>query len=189
MGGGLTNGEVGGGEGGLSVGLVGGEQGSIHGLHAGGAGEGPHEPVVYTVHVVDVHTGQEPDGVAVYKVQHADHTLSDLLLRAVRAPIKDPFGQVLDEADALSYADLLLLSELRGQAGLTGCGVVQRHVSRLLIWRWWLQVWVDSVSKAGPVRLGLMKQRNVVRGRRFETVSHGLPLSCGFTESCFLSKV
>ena len=58
----------------FSVGLVGGEQGSIHGLHAGGAGEGPHQPVVYTVHVVDVHTGQEPDGVAVHEVQHADHT-------------------------------------------------------------------------------------------------------------------
>ena len=56
-----------------SVGLVGGEQGSIHRLHAGGAGEGSHQPVVYTVHVVDVHTWQEPDGVPVYKVQHTDH--------------------------------------------------------------------------------------------------------------------
>lgn len=64
----------------FSVGLIGGEQGSIHRLHAGRAGEGPHEPVVYTVHVVDVHTRQEPDGVAVYEVQHADHALSDLLL-------------------------------------------------------------------------------------------------------------
>lgn len=124
--------------GGCSVGLVGGEQGSIHRLHAGGAGEGPHEPVVYTVHVVDVHTRQEPDGVAVYEVQHADHALSDLLLRAVWAPVEDPFGQMLNEADALSDADLLLLRELRGQTGLTGRGVVQRHVSRLLIWRWWL---------------------------------------------------
>ncbi len=57
-----------------SVGLVGGEQSSIHRLHAGGAGEGSHQPVVYTVHVVDVHTWQEPDGVPVYKVQHTDHT-------------------------------------------------------------------------------------------------------------------
>lgn len=57
-----------------SVGLIGGEQGSIHRLHAGGAGEGSHQPVVYTVHVVDVHTRQEPDGVPVYKVQHTDHT-------------------------------------------------------------------------------------------------------------------
>lgn len=72
--------ELTGGEGVFSVGLIGGEQGSIHRLHAGRAGEGPHEPVIYTVHVVDVHTRQEPDGVAVYEVQHADHTLSDLLL-------------------------------------------------------------------------------------------------------------
>lgn len=172
----------------FSVGLIGGEQGSIHGLHAGRAGEGPHEPVVYTVHVVDVHAGQEPNGVAVYKVQHADDTLSDLLLRVIWPPVEDPFGQMLDEADALSDANLLLLRELRGQAGLTGRGVVQWHVSWLLIWRWWLQVWVDAVSEAGPVRLGLVKQRNVVRGRRFETVSHGLPLSCDCTKSCFFLK-
>lgn len=58
----------------VSVGLVGREQGSIHRLHAGGAGEGSHQPVVYTVHVVDVHTRQESDGVPIYKVQHTDHT-------------------------------------------------------------------------------------------------------------------
>lgn len=56
-----------------SVGLVGGEQGSIHRLHAGGAGEGSHKPIIYTVHVVDVHTWQEPDGVPINKVQHTDH--------------------------------------------------------------------------------------------------------------------
>lgn len=57
----------------VSVGLVGGEQGGIHGLHAGGTGEGPHQPVVYTVHVVDVHARQESDRVSVNKVQHTDH--------------------------------------------------------------------------------------------------------------------
>lgn len=62
------------------VGLIGGEKGSIHRLHAGRAGEGSHQPVVYTVHVVDVHTGQEPDGIPIYKVQHTDHTFSDLFL-------------------------------------------------------------------------------------------------------------
>lgn len=58
----------------VSVGLVGGEQRSIHWLHAGGAGEGAHQPVIYTVHVVDVHAGQEPDGVSIHKVHHANHT-------------------------------------------------------------------------------------------------------------------
>lgn len=53
--------------------LVGGEQGGIHGLHAGGTGEGSHQPVVYTVHVVDVHARQESDRVSVNKVQHTDH--------------------------------------------------------------------------------------------------------------------
>lgn len=57
-----------------SVGLVGGEQRSVHRLHAGGAGEGAHEPRVDTGHVVDVHTRQEPDRVSVLKVQHTDHT-------------------------------------------------------------------------------------------------------------------
>lgn len=56
------------------VGLVGGEQCCIHWLHAGGAGEGAHEPRVNTVHVVDVHARQEPDRVSVFKVQHTDHT-------------------------------------------------------------------------------------------------------------------
>lgn len=55
-----------------SVGLVGGEQRSVHRLHAGGAGERPHQPVVYTVHVVDVHAGQEPDRVSVNKVHHTN---------------------------------------------------------------------------------------------------------------------
>lgn len=55
-----------------SVGLVGGEQCSVHRLHAGGAGERPHQPVVDTVHVVDVHAGQEPDGVSVNKVHHTN---------------------------------------------------------------------------------------------------------------------
>lgn len=57
-----------------SVGLIGGEQRSVHRLHAGGAGEGPHQPIVYTVHVVDVHAGQEPDGVSVNKVHHTNDT-------------------------------------------------------------------------------------------------------------------
>lgn len=56
----------------VSVGLVGGKQRGVHRLHAGGAGEGPHQPVVYTVHVVDVHAGQEPDGVSVHEVHHTD---------------------------------------------------------------------------------------------------------------------
>lgn len=55
-----------------SVGLVGGEQRSVHRLHAGRAGERPHQPVIYTVHVVDVHAGQEPDRVSVNKVHHTN---------------------------------------------------------------------------------------------------------------------
>lgn len=41
--------------------------------------------------------------------------------------------EVLDEADALSYADLFLLRQLGGQTGLTRCGMVHGHVSLLLV--------------------------------------------------------
>ena len=58
----------------VSVGLVGRKQSGVHRLHAGGAGEGSHQPVVYTVHVVNVHAGQEPDGVTIHKVHHTDDT-------------------------------------------------------------------------------------------------------------------
>lgn len=56
-----------------SVGLIGRQQSGVHRLHAGWTGEGSHEPVVYAVHVVDVHAGQEPNGVTIDKVHHADH--------------------------------------------------------------------------------------------------------------------
>lgn len=59
---------------GWSVGLVGGEERGVDRLHAGRTGKGAHEPVVYAVHVVDVHAGQEPDRVAIYKVHHTNHT-------------------------------------------------------------------------------------------------------------------
>lgn len=58
----------------VSVGFVSGEQGRVHGLHAGGTGEGPHQPGVDAVHVVNVEAGQEPNGIAVLKIHHADHT-------------------------------------------------------------------------------------------------------------------
>ena len=57
-----------------SVGLVGGEQCSIHRLHAGGAGEGAHEPVVYAVLVVGVHTGQVAQWVSQDELSHTYHT-------------------------------------------------------------------------------------------------------------------
>lgn len=56
----------------MSVGLIGRKQRSVHRLHARGAGEGPHQPVVYTVQMVDMHAGQEPDGVSIHKVHHTD---------------------------------------------------------------------------------------------------------------------
>lgn len=60
-------------------------------------------------------------------------SLSDLLLRAVLPSIINTLREVLDEADALSYADLLLLCQLGGQTGLTRRGVVHGHMSRLLV--------------------------------------------------------
>lgn len=65
---------VDGGGGCCSVGFVRGEQGRVHWLHAGGTGEGAHQPGVDAVHVVNVEAGQEPNGIAVLKIHHADHT-------------------------------------------------------------------------------------------------------------------
>lgn len=155
-----------------SVGLIGGQQSSVHRLHAGGTGERPHQPVVYTVHVVNVHAGQEPDWVSVHKVHHTNHALSYFLFRAVSSRIINAFWEMLDEANALSNTDLLLFSQLCGQSSLAGCRVIHRHVDLLLIRGRWLLVWISTVSVAGPVRLRLVKQRDVIRSGRFQTVSH-----------------
>lgn len=40
----------------------------------------------------------------------------------------------------------------------------------------WLLVGVGTVSIAGPIRLRFVQQRNVIRSRRFQTVSHLPPL-------------
>lgn len=58
----------------LSICLVGSQQSSIDRLHTGRAGEGAHQPGINAVHVIDVHAGEEPDWVAVFKVHHADYT-------------------------------------------------------------------------------------------------------------------
>lgn len=57
-----------------SVGFIRGEQRCIYRLHAGRAGEGTHQPGVNAIHVVDVKAGQEPNGITVLKIHHADHT-------------------------------------------------------------------------------------------------------------------
>lgn len=134
-----------------SVGLIGGQQSGVHRLHAGGTGERPHQPVVYTVHMVNVHAGQEPDRVSIHKVHHTNYALSYFFFRAVSSWVIDALREVLDEADALSDADLLLLRQLSGQTGLARGGVINRHVDLLLIRGRWLLVWVSTVSVAGPV--------------------------------------
>lgn len=49
--------------------------------------------------------------------------------------------------------------------------VVLAAVSHL-VRRGWLQVWICPVPETRPVWLGFMKQRDVVRRRRLETVAH-----------------
>ena len=50
------------------------QEGGVHRLHAAGAGEAAHEPVVDAVHVVGVHAGQVPHRVPDVELDHADHT-------------------------------------------------------------------------------------------------------------------
>lgn len=140
----------------VSVGLVGGKQRSIHRLHARGAGEGSHQPVVDTVHVVDVHAGQEPDRVSVDKVHHTDDTLSDLLLGSIPSRVVHALWEVLDKPDALSDSDLLLFGQLSDQSGLAGRWMVDRHMDLLLIGGRWLLIGISTISVAGPVRLRFM---------------------------------
>lgn len=147
-----------------SVGLIGGEQGGIHRLHTGRTGEGPHQPGVDAVHVVDVQAGKEPDGVAVLKVIHADRTLFDFLVRGLRAGVEDASGEVVDEANPLGDTDLLLLCQLAGQARLTRGGVVHWRLDTLLVRRWRLP-WNTGF-------LGLVEERQVVGALRRQTVPH-----------------
>lgn len=60
------------------------------------------------------------------------HALFDLLVGRLCARVEDPSGQVLDEADALSDTDLLLLRQLSGKPCLAGCGMVHWHLRPLL---------------------------------------------------------
>lgn len=138
--------------GGYSVGFISRQQGCIYRFHAGGAGEGAHQPGVNAVHVVDVKAGQEPNGIAVIKIHHADHTLFNFLVRGIGARVEHASGQVLDEAYALGNADLLLLSQLTGQTTLTGGGMVH--------WHWWLGVLLVGRRRLSgqTAPLGLVQQ-------------------------------
>lgn len=57
-----------------SVSLIGWKQCCIHWLHAGWTGKGSHQPVIYTVQVVDVHARQKSDRVPINKVHHTNDT-------------------------------------------------------------------------------------------------------------------
>lgn len=119
-----------------------------------------------------MHARQKSDRVPINKVHHTNDTFSDLLLGAVSAGVIDSFGKVLDEADPLRYPDLLLLRQLRGQASLARRGVIHRNRHLLLIWRRRLLIRLSPVSVAGSVRLGLVEQRDVIRGGGLEAVPH-----------------
>lgn len=60
-------------------------------------------------------------------------SLSDLLLWAVLPSIINALREVLDQANALSYADLLFFCQLGDQTSLAGCRMVHGHVSLLLV--------------------------------------------------------
>ena len=60
------------------------------------------------------------------------YSLSDLLLGAVPPQVIHALREVLYEPDALGDADLLLLRQLSGQSGLTGCWVIDGYMDLLL---------------------------------------------------------
>ena len=58
----------------VSSAVDGSDETSVDPLHARGAGEGAHEPVIDAVEVVVVHAGEEADGLACCIVHHTDGT-------------------------------------------------------------------------------------------------------------------
>ncbi len=46
----------------------------VNALHAGGTGIGAHQPVVDATHVVEMHAGEQTNGLANSKVVHTDGT-------------------------------------------------------------------------------------------------------------------
>lgn len=58
----------------VSSAVDGRDEASVHSLHARGAGEGAHEPVIDAVEVVVVHAGKEADGFTCCVVHHTDGT-------------------------------------------------------------------------------------------------------------------
>jgi len=107
----------------LLVRLVGDEEGGVDGLHAGGAGEAPHEPVVDALGVVGVHARQVAHAVADAELDHADHAFSVLF-----GAVVDASGQVLNETHPLRDLDLFFLGQLTRRPGYVWRGVVYRSI-------------------------------------------------------------
>lgn len=146
--------------------LIGDEEGCVDGLHAGGAGEAPHQPVVDAVGVICVHARKVSDRVADREFDHADHTFSVLF-----ASVVGSCRQVLYQAHSLGDFHLLFFCELTSWA----TDIWRRVVDwRIIILRVWLLLVIDGVSGRGR----LPEERHVVRRRRFEAVAH-VPLVCG----------
>lgn len=61
-----------------------------------------------------------------------DYLLPYLLFSPISAGVKNPSGQVLNEADSLCDAHLLFFGQLCRQPGLTGSGMVNRYMDLLL---------------------------------------------------------
>lgn len=79
---------------------------------------------------------------------------------------------------SLSYPNLFLFSELSCQASLARCWMIDRNWNLFLIWRRRLLIRLCPFAKASPVRLRLVKQRDVIRSGRFEAIPHLPRLGC-----------
>lgn len=161
-----------------SISLVGRKQCCINWLHAGGAREGSHQPVIYTVQVIDVHARQKSNWVPINKVHHTDHTLPDLFFWSISSRVINSFRQMLYKAYSLSYPNLFLFSQLSCQASLARCWMIDRNWNLFLIWRRRLLIRLRPLAKAGPVGLRLVKQGDVIRSGGLEAVPHLLELGC-----------
>jgi len=91
------------------VSLISREESGIHWLHARGASEAAHKPIVNAFGVVDVHAGEKANRISDAEFDHANDAFSVLLAAVIGAS-----GQVLNQANSLRNLDLLLFSQLIG---------------------------------------------------------------------------
>lgn len=111
-----------------SVSLVWWKQCCIHWLHAGWTGKGSHQPVIYTVQVVDVHARQKSNRVPIHKVHHTNDASGETRNRVMVTHWKWKAMQYLSDT-TISNKILLLLTDMARFLCYISAGSTQHWIS------------------------------------------------------------